>query len=105
MSLAKNASKLTSKTVHVAVREKAQLRESETISPTKEWQNKQVADFSKLRLKFARHVTYVQKQALEDRKRHKLPSKTNEQGMILILIYSEGKGRGIQKYIKALINQ
>ena len=69
--------------MHVAVREKAQLLESETISPTEEWQDKQVADFSKVRLKFARHVAYVQKEAFEDRKRHKLPSKTNEQGKIL----------------------
>jgi hypothetical protein len=80
--LAKNASKLTSNAVHIAVREKAQLGESDTILPTEEWQNKQVADFSRVRLQFARHAAYVQKQDIEERKRHKLPSKTNEQGNI-----------------------
>lgn len=80
VGIAKNASKLTSKAVHIAVREKAQLGESDTILPTEEWQNKQVADFSRVRLQFARHAAYVQKQDIEERKRHKLPSKTNEQG-------------------------
>ena len=83
LSAAKNANKLTSNKVQVAVREKANIKQSKSILPTKEWQNKQVKDFSETRAMFARHVATVQKPGVPNKKRHKLPSKTNEQGINL----------------------
>ena len=83
LSAAKNANKLTSNKVQVAVREKANIKQSKSILPTKEWQNKQVKDFSETRTMFARHVATVQKPGVPNKKRHKLPSKTNEQGINL----------------------
>lgn len=80
VAIAKNANKLTSNKVQVAVREKANIKHSKSILPTKEWQNKQVKDFSETRTMFARHVATVQKPGVPNKKRHKLPSKTNEQG-------------------------
>ena len=79
---AKNASRLVSNTVHVPVREKARLHQSGTVLPTVDWQNKQVSDFSKVRMKLARHTAYIQKHRGSEDRKHKLPSKTNEQGKI-----------------------
>ena len=65
----------------MTVREKANIKQSKAILPTKEWQNKQTSDFSETRAKFARHVASVQKPGVPNKKRHKLPSKTNERGI------------------------
>lgn len=80
VSIAKNANKLTSNTVHVAIREKANIKQSSTILPTQEWQNEQISEFSKTRVKLARHIAFVQKPGVPNKTRHKLPSKTNERG-------------------------
>ena len=67
----------------IAIREKATLKESSTVLPPIEWQHNQVAEFSKVRIQLARHIAYSQtKERSPDKKRHKLPSKTNEQGNI-----------------------
>ena len=80
---AKNANKFRSNVVSVAIREKATLKESGTVLPPIEWQHNQVAEFSKVRIQLARHIAYSQtKERSPDKKRHKLPSKTNEQGNI-----------------------
>ena len=79
--LAKNANKLTSNKVQVTVREKADIKQSKAILPTQEWQNQQIKDFSETRAIFARHVASVQKPGVPNKKRHKLPSKTNERGI------------------------
>ena len=73
---------MISNTVHVPVREKARLHQSGTVLPTVDWQNKQVSDFSKVRMKLARHTAYIQKHRGSEDRKHKLPSKTNEQGKI-----------------------
>jgi len=81
VSIAKNANKFRSNVVSIAIREKATLKESGTVLPPIEWQHNQVAEFSKVRIQLARHIAYSQtKERSPDKKRHKLPSKTNEQG-------------------------
>jgi len=80
VAIAKNANKLTSNKVQVTVREKADIKQSKAILPTQEWQNQQIKDFSETRAIFARHVASVQKPGIPNKKRHKLPSKTNERG-------------------------
>ena len=85
--LAKNANKLTSNKVQVTVREKADIKQSKAILPTQEWQNQQIKDFSETRAIFARHVASVQKPGIPNKKRHKLPSKTNERGIYYFEFY------------------
>ena len=85
---AKNANKLTSNKVHVAIREKAHINQSNTKLPDQKWQNEQITEFSKTRAALARHIAFVQKPGVPNKKRHKLPSKTNERGNIwLICVY------------------
>jgi len=80
VSIAKNANKLTSNKVHVAIREKAHINQSNTKLPDQKWQNEQITEFSKTRAALARHIAFVQKPGVPNKKRHKLPSKTNERG-------------------------
>ena len=81
--VAENAGRLTSNVVQVRVREKAQLSKSETALPSSSWQDQQVKDFSAVRMRLARHISYMRSQGGSSEKpTHKLPSKNNEQGKI-----------------------
>ena len=73
---------LMSKSVEVSVREKVQLAKHGNTLPSADWQANQVSDFSLVRMKLARHIEYKRKNPEAGKKRHKLPSKTNEQGSI-----------------------